>query len=451
MKEEDRAVSPTPRPARAWPPGAILFLLFLLNLLNFFDRTLPSVVNEPLRKEWGLSDLQLGLVGSAFTLVYAAAGVPLGRLSDSRPRGKILGACLLAWSVLTAATAAATGYASFFLVRLGIGVGEAGCAPAASSIIGDLYPSERRARAIGLFMLGLPLGLVAAFLGGGQIVRATGSWRAPFLVAAVPGILVALVVLLMPDPPRGGAETTAGVALAGSSERPIRSLLRIPTMLWIIASGITVNFSAYAGNGFMVSLLQRYFGMPIAEAANTSALMLGGSGLVGLSVGGLLADRIRRASARGRLLFGAGCLLAAAPATYTALTLPPGSSGAFTVLFGLGWLLYYAYYNTTYSALQDVVPPHLRATAMSLYFAGMYVLGGSLGPTVVGGLSDRLARAAMARAGAAAMTPALKAQGLHDAMILIPAALFLTGLTLLAASRTFTRDAARLSSPPGEG
>ena len=85
----------------------ILFLLFLVNLLNFFDRTLPAVVNEPVKKEWSLTDLQLGAIGSAFTIVYAFAGVPLGRLSDARSRSKILGACLLVWSALTAATAAA--------------------------------------------------------------------------------------------------------------------------------------------------------------------------------------------------------------------------------------------------------------------------------------------------------------------------------------------------------
>ena len=150
----------------------VLFLLFAVNLLNFFDRTIPAVVFEPIRLEFGLTDLQLGFLSAAFTLVYAFAGIPLGRLSDTRARPKILAAGLTVWSALTAATGAAWNYTSLLLVRIGVGVGEASCAPAATSLIGDLYPAEKRARAMGIFMLGLPLGLVLAFFTVGEIGRA---------------------------------------------------------------------------------------------------------------------------------------------------------------------------------------------------------------------------------------------------------------------------------------
>jgi len=140
-----------------------LAMLFLINFLNFFDRAIPAVVLEPIRKEFNLDDTWLGLLGTSFTLIYALAGLPLGRLSDKMRRTWVLSGGVFVWSLLTAASGAAWNFVSFFLIRLGVGVGEASCAPASNSMIGDMYPSQQRARALGLFMLGLPLGQLASF------------------------------------------------------------------------------------------------------------------------------------------------------------------------------------------------------------------------------------------------------------------------------------------------
>ena len=178
-------------PTAVQAPNAwrVLFLLFLANLFNFFDRTIPAIVTEPVRREWNLSDLQIGLFGTAFTLIYALAGIPLGRLADSASRARIMGWGLTLWSGLTALNGLAWNFWSFLLMRMGVGIGEASYAPAANSLIGDLFPADRRARAMGLFMLGLPLGLTLAFFTVGAMVEAFGSWRAPFFLAAVPGLL----------------------------------------------------------------------------------------------------------------------------------------------------------------------------------------------------------------------------------------------------------------------
>ena len=133
--------------------GYTLFVLFLINFLNFFDRVLPGVVLEPVRKEFGLSDTLSGVLGTAFILVYAIAGVPLGRLADRVRRTRLLAGGVAAWSLMTAASGAVVNFWQLLLVRMGVGIGEASCAPAANSMIGDLYPSARRARALGLFML----------------------------------------------------------------------------------------------------------------------------------------------------------------------------------------------------------------------------------------------------------------------------------------------------------
>ena len=120
----------------------ILFLLFLANLFNFFDRTIPAILVEPIRHAWNLSDFQLGLAGTVFTLVYAIAGLPLGRMADRGSRSRIMGWGLAAWSGLTALNGLAWNYTSFLLIRMGIGVGEASYGPAASSLIGDLFPAH---------------------------------------------------------------------------------------------------------------------------------------------------------------------------------------------------------------------------------------------------------------------------------------------------------------------
>ncbi|MFP2925478.1 spinster family MFS transporter [Pyxidicoccus sp. 3LG] len=422
--------------------GRVLFLLFLANLLNFFDRTIPAITIEPLRKEYGLSDLELGLVSAAFTLVYAVAGIPLGKLADTGSRRKVLGWGLLVWSGFTGLNALAWNYWSFFLLRLGVGVGEASYAPAASSLISDLYPASQRARATGLYMLGLPVGLVLAFFTVGSMVTAFGTWRAPFLIAALPGMVLALFLFFIREPERGATELTR--VSQQPVAQPIRTLLRIRTLTWLTLSGVTLNFATYAGNGFLVPLLQRYFGLPLVQAAVVTGFITGVTGLVGLTLGGQIADRVHARSERGRLTFGAVSLLAGALGTGLALFAGKTSVPLFAACFGLGWLGVYNFYTSVYPAIHDVVEPRLRARAVALLFAGMYVLGGAMGPAVVGGLSDAFTLAAMRDAGGAEATEAAKAMGLHGAMFLVPVTLLLTSFFIFMASRSFVADARRM-------
>ena len=351
----------------------ILLLLFLINLMNFFDRTIPAVVLEPIRKEFGLDDTALGILGASFTLIYAVAGVPLGYLADRFRRTRILAAGLTAWSLLTAASGLAWSFMSFFWIRLLVGVGEASCAPAANSLIGDLFPSEKRARALGIFMLGLPLGLLLAFSIVGALAQNYG-WRVPFYLAAIPGFVVAALMLFAAEPVRGSQETYT-IDAATPVDRPMRRILAIPTVWWIIASGATVNFAAYAMGTFLPTMLIRYHGLSIGKAGLIAAIVLGVTGLIGLTAGGWLADYLHKRFLRGRLLLASCSMLVATPLLYFGLAQPAGAADAATILLSLGWLLYFSYYCSVYSALQDVVEPRLRATAMAVYFFFQYVLG----------------------------------------------------------------------------
>lgn len=420
----------------------ILCLLFLANLFNFFDRTIPAIIIEPIRMEWDLSDLQLGLIGTAFTIVYAIAGVPLGRMADTGARRKIMGWGLAAWSGLTALNGLAWNFWSFLLIRMGVGIGEASYAPAANSLIGDLFPAHKRARAMGIFMLGLPLGLLLAFFTIGAMVTAFDSWRAPFFIAAVPGVILALFMFFIKEPTRGAAEQVK--SLTTPVEKPVRKVLAIRTFWWLVVAGLTFNFATYACNSFMVPMLQRYFLLPLEQAAMATGVIVGLTGLLGLTLGGWLADKIHQRWQTGRLLFAALSMLIAAVATGCALFIGRVEVAVFVTLFSIGWLFSYNFYTCVYTAIQDVIEPRLRATAMALFFAGLYLLGGGLGPVAVGVLSDHYSQAAMLAAGASEMNESFKAVGLHNAMFLIPVALFMTMLALVQASRCFVSDAAHM-------
>lgn len=419
-----------------------LAVLFGINLMNFFDRQIAGALGEPIRIEFGLNDTQLGLLATVFTLVYAAVGVPIGRLTDNWLRTRLIAIGVTLWSVLTAASGLAWNYTSFLLTRIGVGIGEASCAPAGQSLIGDLYPPERRARAMAIFMLGLPFGLFAAYMLSGIIGEAWG-WRAAFFVACVPGLILAVLALFIKEPRRGAAEAHTSLALPGS---PYRAVLRIKTLWWIVLSGLLYNFNAYAVNVFQTPFLQRFHELGLRDANTISAVSLGLTGAIGLLLGGWLGDRLRATRDNGRVLVGAVALLLAAPCVFIALQQPKGGVTMFALLMAISSALSFAYYSTVYAAIQDVVVPNLRGTAVSLYFFAMYVLGASFGSTIMGALSDYFAHRAMIEAGATEMAASFRATGLHNAMYAIPALMLLCSGSLFGAARTIAADMRAMAS-----
>jgi MFS family permease len=432
-------VSDGKQAGNAW---RVVTLLFLANLFNYYDRAVPAVLVEPVRREWGLTDTQLGLAASAFTVIYAVAGVPIGRLADRWSRKNIIGWGLLFWSALTGVTGSAWSFGSFLIFRMLVGIGESSYAPSATSLIGDLFPADKRSRAVGIFMLGLPIGLVVAFFTTGALSQYFGSWRAPFYVAAMPGMLLALCMFFIREPARGAAETAKVVE--HKIDRPIRRILKTPTLWWLIISGVALNIATYGTNGFLVPLIQRFFNLPLQSAGVATGVIVGISGLIGLTFGAIIADKLHRVNERARLIYGAVSMFGAALLIYFALKVQTTEFATFVALYAMGWLLQYNFYACSYPALQDVVDPRLRATAMSILFALVYILGGSAGPLLVGAFSDSAAHAAMVAAGATQMTDQFRGLGLRSAMELVPAALFVSGVGFLLATRTFPADAAAM-------
>jgi predicted MFS family arabinose efflux permease len=424
-----------------------LAILFAVNMMNFFDRQIIASVSKPIIDEWGLTDTQMGLIGTAFIWIYAVVGVPFGVWADRGSRKKLLSLAVTIWSFFTAASGLAWNYGALFLARMGVGVGESGCSPAGNSLIGDLYPASKRGKAIAIFMLGLPIGIFLSNMFSGLIAKAVG-WRWVFFLATIPGLILAALSLKIKEPPRGASEAVDAAGAKRGLLQYFRTLA-IPTMWWIILSGALHNFNAYTVNSFIPLYLGRHHGLNIRDANFIAAVVLGAVGVVGLIVGGWMADWARKRGPRGRMVVAALALLISTPCVYLAIGRPKGSLISFMLLMGFGWMLIYIYYVTVYPAIQDVVEPSLRGSAMALYFFGMYFLGGAYGTWITGALSDHFARAAMLAAGASTLEP-FRAVGLQKAFYVVPMVSLALTFVLFAGALTIRKDVEKLQKRMSE-
>ena len=357
-----------------------LVVLFAINLMNFFDRQLLGGVGEGIRREWALSDTALGLLGTVFTLLYAVVGLPLGRLSDKIARRKILAAGVFVWSLLTALSGLARSFSQLIVARLGVGVGEATCSPASTSLIGDLVPvDDARARRRDLDARpaarprpGQRRGRMdPAELGLAQRVLRRGGARASCARS-----------------PRGRCASRRAArskrtpsASAAARAIPYLLVLSIPTMLWVIAVGRAAQLQHVRARRVRVAvsralpsheLRQRRLGRRPASTGSPASSAW--------SVGGWLADRLYATRVDGRLIVGTAAIVICTPLMFLGLGAAGGDVVGFALLMGVGVGVMFAYYSTVYSTIHDVVEPSLRGTAMALYFFAMYVLGASLGP-----------------------------------------------------------------------
>ncbi|MGB9459001.1 MAG: MFS transporter [Bryobacteraceae bacterium] len=465
-------------PGRGAAATAPLLVLFLVNVLNFYDRQVLGAVIEPLHREFGLSDTRLATLATAFTLLYAVAGLPLGRLADIWSRKRLLAIGVSVWAALTALGGLASSYGMLLATRLGVGIGEATCAPAATSWIGDLVPAGRRARAMAIFMMAVPIGGFLSFAVGGPVAQAWG-WRVALVLAAMPAVALVPALLSLREPRWGRFQPASarlranvfpasdahasnpsrdrscsrhgsfepspgreGVVSRDAATQPAGSpspwlLARIPAFWWIAASGAIVNFMLYSFSLFLPAFLTRYHGLSVARAGVWSGVGSGAAGVLGALAAGYLGDRVTRDLGRRRLLLAAAAAALATLPAFAAIAQPAGSVVAAVLLLMLAYGLWQTYYGLVYAAIQDIVPAQLRGTAMATYYLAMYLCGASFGPLVTGRLSDHFARAA-AIGGVA--PEAARAIGLHQAMYLIPACSLVLAAVLWAAGRSWKQE-----------
>jgi MFS family permease len=381
-------------PEGAYEPGLhrpryTLALLTVLSAFSFMDRQILAVLAQPVKLEFLLSDLQIGMItGLGFALTFALLGVPLGRWADQHERRRLVVVCRGAGGVLAALGAAASGFWMLLFSRSGGAVSDAGGNPASLSMIADMYPPEQRARAMSVFASGGSLGALMALVGGSWVAQAYG-WRVA--LASVGGaslLLTALLWLTVKEPQRSTSHHLANSRQ--SSAGAVRAIWQAPVTRWLIVAAACVLLAGYSFGIWNTALLVRHHGLSLGAAGWVSgAAAL--SSMVGGLVSGALADRLTRRDPRWQIGLPMLGVAAAFPAGLAYLMLPAGSVLAATLLVVL-----YAFFLTwwvapTYAALSLVVAPTQRATASAMLLLAGSIIGNGLGPILTGWLSDRLA------------------------------------------------------------
>ena len=364
-----------------------------INFLNYMDRWVAAAASPLIQKEFHLGDALIGLLGSAFLIVYAFAALPFGYWADRGVRKTVIGVGVAIWSLATLFTGFARNFGPLFLSRAVLGSGEASYSPAGTSLLSDYFPKEQRGRVMSIWGAGSALGIAVGFAGGGFIAEKFG-WRNAFFFAAVPGILFALLAFSMREPLRGSAESR-GPALEKTHDAGLRqflSLMRIPTLRATILAQ-TLLFFVLASNAFWLPIvLNRRFDLSVGKAGLLAGVVLVAGGLIGTLAGGWIGDRGALKSPAAHLQVGiAGFLLGAVFIT-VALVAPMnvGPVPIFVPAFFLAVVCLYLYAGPFTALSQSVVSPGLRASAVTMLLFVSHVFGDSHSPFDVGLISDRV-------------------------------------------------------------
>ncbi|HCC45011.1 MAG TPA: MFS transporter [Gammaproteobacteria bacterium] len=368
-----------------------LGVLVVVYTFNFIDRQILSILLEPIKLELGLSDTALGLLtGFAFALFYATLGIPIARYADKNNRRNLIALALAIWSGMTALSGLAQNFWQLLAARIGVGVGEAGCSPPAHSMIADYFPAENRATALGIYSLGIPVGILFGFLAGGWLNEFFG-WRVAFFVVGIPGLILAVLVrFTLADPTRGMAE-----GRIDSGEQPgvietFRFMWRKKSFRHLAFGGALTAFVGYGLVTWVPSFLVRSHGMETGEIGTWLGLILGIPGGIGIAAGGWMADKLGNRDTRWYLWVVSVALLIGAPFAFGVYL---SDSALAALLFLIVPVALGNFYQaTTFSQTQGLATLRMRAVAAAVLLFIINIIGLGAGPQAVGIVSDLLSK-----------------------------------------------------------
>ncbi|MEZ5938601.1 MAG: MFS transporter [Hyphomonadaceae bacterium] len=403
----------------------VLIVLTLVYAFNHIDRQVLLILLEPIKAELHLRDSDLGLItGIGFAAVYATLGIPVALWADRGVRRDIVALSLAVWSFMTVLSGLAHNFIQLLGARMGVGVGEAGGTPPATSMIADLYPPHQRATALGIYTLGIGLGILAGFPLGGFVYEHWG-WRAAFFVAGAPGLLLAVIVrLTVAEPPRG-ARQAQDVPSIGET---FRFMLSQPSFLWLLAGCMLICVSANAFLAWTSPLLIRTYAASVGEVSLALGLLVGGLGGAGAVILGAVCDRLSKKDLRWRPWMILICAVIGLPFAW-------GFLHAASLREAYIWnvvpsFIGLIYASIAYTAAQELVGARMRATASAFTLFCLTLLGIGGGPTIAGFLSEFFAD----RGSDAPLREALQVMLLFNALSVV---------CLLFASFTYRRDVER--------
>ncbi len=428
----------------------VLILMTLTYTSSFMDRTVLSIIQNPIKEELLLSDTQLGILsGFAFALFYSTLGIPVARLAERVDRRWLIAISLAVWSIATAASGLARGFVSLFALRVAVGVGEAGASPPAHSLITDFFSPERRGTAFSIYSLGVSIGVLLGSIAGGYIASAYG-WRMTFVIFGVPGILLAILIpLTIREPRRGRLDPPR------PHDEPLPSLGDVlrrfkakPALFHSVMGASVAAFGSYSIISFSAPFFIRAHGTSLPEAGIFLGLMGGLAAGIGIFFSGQITDRVSGRDARWIAWIPALGLVLATP-LYMAGFLIPAKMLAISTLM-LPAALQYLYMGPTMGLMHNLVTPRMRATTTAILYLSVNLFGMGLGPPVTGFLSDRFTAMAMKGdlaercQGAALMADAAcraaSGTGVRWALVVSTLAFLWAAVHYMIAARTLRRD-----------
>ena len=410
------AADAVPRRAAAYG----LAVMTLLNFVNYIDRYVLPAVGPKIKDELGLSDAQLGLLGSAFLFSYLLTSPIFGRLGDRGSRTKLIAVGVGVWSLATAAGGMVRTLSQMFVARGVVGVGEASYASISPALISDYYPPERRGRAFAIFYLAIPVGSAVGYLLGGFLDEHFG-WRAAFLAVGLPGVILALLALTVVDPPRGINDPVRDRPEAKAAQASFGETL------WMLARNhryvlAVLGYAAYTfavgGLSFWVPIyFNRELSVPLARADFLVGAITVVAGILGTFTGGYLADLLARRSREAYLYLSGWSMVVAVPAVWIALS-SRTPAVYLSALFVAEFLVFLST-GPINVVLVTVVPVAIRAMAMAVSIFVIHILGDALAPWLIGAVSDQV--------------------GLSKAVLIMPFVVLLSGIIWTGAARYATR------------
>jgi MFS transporter, Spinster family, sphingosine-1-phosphate transporter len=408
-----------------------LAILALINLFNYLDRYVVAALYESLRHSTlALSDSQLGSLMSAFLVVYMCAAPVFGALGDRRGRPALIALGVACWSLATGLSGLAGSFLALLAARAVVGIGEAAYGTIAPSLLSDYYPADRRGRVMAIFFCAIPVGSALGYVIGG-IVDAHFGWRTAFFVAGAPGLALAALCLLLPDPPRGQQDElpapqspplraaqplpapAASPSLFASTRATYRRLLGNRPYVLTVLGYAAYTFAVGGLGAWMPAFLERVRGMPKAQATVSFGAIVVITGFLGTFAGGWLGDFCTRYSRQAFLWLCGISVLLAAPFVWAALT--TRDPAAWTVYMVIAQFLIFLSTGPINAAIVNMVSPLERASAIALSVFAIHILGDAVSPVLIGAVSD--------------------ATSLGEAVKILPCAVLVSGVVWCLAAR----------------